>query len=93
METPIPIIDENLIELTKIVKFKGEYCESKTTLFLGDIKRVEGSARHDTGKACTKIILDGEYYFKVTEPYKKVKATWLAYLGWLRTQVNGPSSA
>lgn len=85
METPIPIINNTHVELTRIVKFKGEYYENKISMFLADIVRLEVSRRHDTGKICTKIVTEDEY-FKVVEHYKKLNPTWLAYLEWCKIQ-------
>lgn len=74
------IINNTHIELTKIVKYKGIYYNAKVCLYVADIVRVEASKRLDIDETCTRIVLGDEYFFKVTEKYKKVRNIWLEWI-------------
>lgn len=74
------VINNTHIELTKIVKFKGEYYNAKCCFYIADIARIEASKRFDNDETCTKIVLADEYYFKVAEKYKKVKDVLLKWV-------------
>lgn len=85
METPIPIINNTHIELTRIVRFKGEEFFNKRYFFLGDIYSIEAS-RYGEGKVkCTKIEYEDGTTIKVTERYKAVRDTHLAYWAYVQS--------
>ena len=87
METPINIIENQLIELRRIVKYKGELCEAKICMFLADIIDIEGSRTKEDDKACTKIMTD-RGIFKVRESYNRVKETWIYWIKSNREALN-----
>jgi hypothetical protein len=76
------IINNTHIELTKIVKFKGEYYNAKCCFYVADIVRVEASRRFDTDVNCSKIVFEDEYFIHVNEKYKPLKALWME---WIKT--------
>ena len=79
METPIEIFNNTHIELTRIVKFEGEYYMNKYYLFLADIKNVE-AARYGMEKSkCSKVWFNDGTYIKVSERYKAIRDTHITW--------------
>ena len=74
------IINNTHVELTKIVKYKGVYYNAKCCFFVADIVRIEASKRTDTDTHCSKVVFPDEYFIKVNEKYKPLKALWMEWV-------------
>jgi uncharacterized LabA/DUF88 family protein len=80
-DSPIPIINNTHLELTRIIKLGGEVFTGKRTFYIADIVNIEGYSYTELAerKKCTRIEFKDSAIL-VTEPYKKVKETWLAWV-------------
>ena len=75
METPILIHNNTHIELTRIVKFKGDIFFNKKYFFIADINNIEASRYGEDKEKCTRIEFNDGIYIKVSESYKHIRDT------------------
>lgn len=82
METPIPIINNTHIEVTRILKINGEYYDAKCYFYIADISGIEGSYYSTVNTRCSKIWLSDGTIIRVKEKYKHLKETHSAWQKW-----------
>lgn len=85
MESPIEIINNTHIEVTRILKIQGEYYYAKCYFFIVDISGIEASHYNGLIK-CSKIWLSDGTIIKVKERYKHLKETHVIWQKWVQTK-------